>query len=127
MTDKKRMKLCKAFKVGQASHRHIAHNDDRDDDLICRESQNERHQNIAVQPQRSGKRVQKPRALREKADAADLNVGEQPDHKTRRGGYDDGAAQDEQRSVEDGADDYPADLRAAVGGKLQIKRRRHPF
>ena len=60
-------------------------------------------------------------------DTADLHIGKQPDQQPRRRGDGRRPPQDEQRPVEDGADDDFSHLRPAIGRQLQRKGRGTPF
>ena len=51
VADKQIMKLSKAVKFHQVPRGKIRHDDDRNNDFVCREPQDKRHQNNAVKSQ----------------------------------------------------------------------------
>ena len=116
-----------AFQFLNASGRHITHNNNGNDDFVRGEAENKRHQNHAVQPDQAGKRIQKFGAVRQQTDIPHGNVRQNPDQQTRRSSHRHGTAKHEKGTVKNGADNHFADLRAAIGGEFQRKRRGNPL
>ena len=65
--------------------------------------------------------------MAENRNAADRDIGEQPDHQPSGRGDRCRPTQDEQGTVEYTAQDDPADLRRTVGGQLEGEGGGHPF
>ena len=108
--------------IGKCAPGEITEDDERHDELICREAEQKGRQNDSVQTEEAPKRIEKGSHAAVQGAAADRDVCEQPDERTGRRRNNHRAAEHEHRAVEHAAHDHPARLRRAVGRKLQHER-----
>ena len=108
--------------IGKCAPGEIAEDDERHNELVCREAEQKGRQNDSVQAEEALKRIEEGGHAAVQGAAADRDVCEQPDERT--GGRRDNhrAAEHEDCAVEYAAHDHPARLRCAVGRKLQHER-----
>ena len=105
----------------------IAHHDQRHDQLVGGEAQHESQQDDSIQAEQPRKGVEESSQMAENRNAADRDIGEQPDHQPSGRGDRCRPTQDEQGTVEYTAQDDSADLRRTVGGQLEGEGGGHPF
>ena len=108
--------------IGKCAPGEITEDDERHDELVCREAEQKGRQNDSVQTEEAPKRIEKGGHAPVQGAAADRDVCEQPDERTGRRRNNHRAAEHEHRAVEHAAHDHPARLRRAVGRKLQHER-----
>ena len=111
--------------LGEGVSGGVAHADNGQDDFICRKSQQEPQQNHAVQSDELCRCVQKCRTVCKNGAAANMAVGEAPDHGSRRGRRQTGSAQYKNRPVQQRTHQHLAELGLAVRWQFQRKGGRH--
>lgn len=107
-----------AFKINDMPRRHIGHQNDGDHNFICGKPKDKGEEDDPVQPHQVGEWVKKMGAVHQEAHAPDLDVCGEPDDKPCRGRDGDGAPQHKKCAVKNRADNYLANLWAAVGRQL---------
>ena len=123
MRKKQRAQRGESGQLREGAGGEIAHDEDRQHDLVGRKAEEEGEQDEAIEPEDARQGVERAGADGKHARAARVRVGEHPDDEARGRRDDDRAEEDEQRPVGDRADDHLAELRRAVGGKLEDKGR----
>ena len=103
------------FKINDMSRRHIGHQYNGDHNLIRGKTEDKSEEDDAVQPHQMGEGVEEMGAVHQEAHSPDLDVGGEPDDKPCRGRDDDGAPQHKKCAIKNRADNYLANLWAAVG------------
>ena len=113
------------FNGKQAPLCKVGHEHHGQHDFVGRHTQDESGKDHTVQPEKAGKGIERSRQMGKRCSAADIHVGEDPDHESCRCRDHDGSGKDKDRPVKDGTDDHPAELRNPVRRQFQGKRRRH--
>ena len=113
------MKREKVADLRKRAFAHVRHQNDRQYDLVGRRAEQKRHENHAVQPEAACKGIEKGGTVGEQTDVSDGQVRHEPDDKPRGRGDRGGAAEHEQRAINDGTDNDLTDLRLAIGREFK--------
>ncbi len=97
----------------------IAHKDDGEDDFIGRKTQQEAHEDGAVESETAGEGVKEVGNVEDEAGTVHVEISQNPQQHPSRGGSKACPAEDEDGAVEEGTDENAAELGFAVGRQFE--------